>query len=134
VQATMLTRSTPCRFAYVCFPTVEDFLTLKQEFAEKNQVLDKIMNTSNSRCLKIGTEGETRDVIGRFTSGGFNYTLKRGAGRAFVSSTALSSLQQITSSFLSLSTNHCKISCGGKVLALVRKPSSQFYHFCVLDY
>lgn len=135
VRVEMLRKSTPLKYAYLCFPTASDLENLRIRHPEKNSVLNKILNgekKAENSTLSVKDDFGPRRVIGRFTQGFFTYEKKSGAGRAFVHLDHFKKLKLVTKAFLELQPNHFKLPEGAQAIALVKKVSSIYYHYCII--
>ena len=112
-------------------------MDLKKRFSEKNSYLERILTSKpvdEPSELTIHQTDRARDIIGRFTTGYFGYRRARGVGIAFADQKKLKNLEILTQKFLDMDSNHLTIPKGFKAIALTRKNSSQFYHFCILKF
>ena len=98
-------------------------------------MLNVIMNNKASqedKVMSIKDEVGERTIIGRFSHGFFTYEKGKGTGRAYLSQEHFRKLKQVTQAFLDMKPNHFKLPHGGQALALVKKVTSVYYHFCVV--
>lgn len=135
VEVEMITKRNPENLSYVCFPNPKDIFSLRIQFEEENGLMRDILNGNERQELSI-FEGENsdREIIGRFTKGYFGYDACKGVGRAFIVKEQLEKLESITKNFLKMEDNFFKMPKRFRSVALVKKVTSPYYHFCFLKY
>ena len=145
VRIEMIDKSVPADLSYVCFPRKDDFVALMKLYEEENQILDKILNSNENSTLmqfegaKEGQDGtqdaeDHREIIGRTTTGFFSFEAGKGVGRGFASNYWIKKLEQVTKAFSEEPLNHFKVPSHAKAIALVKKTTSKFYHYCYLSF
>jgi hypothetical protein len=105
----MLCKSTPVKYSYLCFPSLEDFKSLRIVYKDNNQIMTAIMNgksTQEDRVMSIKDPSGERDIIGRFSHGFFSYEKGKGTGRAYLLLENFKKLKELTSSFLKIQPNY----------------------------
>jgi hypothetical protein len=151
----MLRNRVPKAWAYIYFPTEEDFVSLVKQYATDNMTEDGLMNGKHGEviCLQpnIPKPGKTKDrheyeqqlsqielsgpreLIGRVTSGFLKYSSGKGEGYSTVLLAKVQELEAITEHFSLLHGCRYLNLKKGEALVLMRNTQGVHYHFAVLS-